>query len=80
MLVRLSRRNLETLLSKLNRTRDGTTPSNCELLKCINKNEPGRPQYVNVKAVENEEEYINHRPGPISPEDESNLNSIGDEF
>ncbi len=78
--ITLSRRNLETLPSKLNRTRSGDS-SLCTLVKCVNKDKMDEPpEYVTVTAVENDNHYMVHRPGPVADADYGNLNNIGENF
>ena len=57
----LSRRNLETLLSKLDRVRDGRM-SACTIIKYT-------PLPVEVIAVEDEVAYRDREPGDVIPED-----------
>lgn len=56
----LSRRNLLTLLSKLDRVKSGEH-SLCTIIK---------PCGTVVTAVENEVEYMNRKPGVVHPLDE----------
>lgn len=69
--VYLSRRNLETLLSKLDRVKAGDT-SQCIILKCDNRHSvyPQTMDMVMVTAVEDEDYYIDRNPGPMHPKDE----------
>lgn len=69
--VFLSRRNLLTLLSKLDRVGQGDT-SACTLIKSDNKH-PKYPQTMSsilVTAVEDAEYYTNRYPGAVLPEDD----------
>ena len=70
--VYLSRRNLLTLLSKLDRSRDNGDKSACTLLKRDTKN-PKYPQtpcdLVFVTAVEDEDYYTDREPGAVHPKD-----------
>lgn len=69
--VYLSRRNLETLLSKLDRVKAGDT-STCTIIKKDNQH-PVYPQsepMIIVTAVEDEDYYVDRKPGDIHPKDE----------
>jgi len=70
----LSRRNLETLLSKLDRVKNGEF-SHCTIVK--NETNDGKyPQTIPtiwVTAVENNEYYHDRMPGPVVQEDQENL-------
>ena len=67
----LSKRNLLTLLSKLDRQEQGQTTA-CTLIKYANPNDP----YVNsidciaVIAVPDDQFYANRNPGEVHPFDE----------
>lgn len=69
--VYLSRRNLETMLSKLDRNKQNPRNSACTLIKTDDKH-PTHPQNcpaIIVKAVEDDEYYKDRRPGTIHPSD-----------
>lgn len=69
--VYLSRRNLLTLLSKLDRQQAGEATA-CTIIKNDDKH-PKYPQSAKsiiVTAVEDEEYYTNRQPGPVHPSDE----------
>lgn len=75
--VYLSRRNLLTLLSKLNRKAKGE-PTACTLLKQDNKH-PVYPQTMSkimITALEDEEYYKDREPGPVNPIDEAAIASL----
>lgn len=69
--IYLSRRNLQTLLNKLNRQADGGT-THCTIVK----NDTTHPKYaqtmdsIMVVAVEDDEYYSERSPGAVVPEDE----------
>jgi hypothetical protein len=68
--VYLSRRNLLTLLSKLDRQRDGE-PTACTLVKNDNVH-PKYPQTmasIEITAVEDDEYYRSRHPGMVHPSD-----------
>ena len=68
--VYLSRRNLLSLLSKLDRAKAGEETEKT-LIKCDNVH-PVYPQTmkaIEVVAVENEDYYTERSPGPIHPKD-----------
>ena len=71
--IYLSRRNLEILLSKLNRQLNGEITA-CTIIKLKNKEDP--PQYqqtmneIAVTAVENDMLYTNRNPGAMLAVDE----------
>jgi hypothetical protein len=68
--VYLSRRNLEVLLSKLNRKRQGESTA-CTLIKSDNSH-PKYPQTmdeIHVTAVEDDDYYTERPPGIIHPSD-----------
>lgn len=71
--VFLSRRNLITLLSKLDRNRSGDSPpSLCTLIKRDN-NHPKYPQTIPeivVTAIEDTDYYMDREPGVVHPLDE----------
>lgn len=63
--VYLSRKNLLDLLSKLDAVKDGI-PSACAILKRDDRH-PVYPQSmpeIMVKAVEDEDYYVDRKPGP----------------
>ena len=72
--VYLSRRNLETLLSKLDRVKAGDS-SKCTLIKADTQNSkyPQTMSEIAVVAVENEDYYTDRNPGEVFPLDEQNL-------
>jgi hypothetical protein len=69
--IYLSRRNLLTLLNKLDRKKMGDE-THCTILK----RDPGHPDYpqtldeVCVTAVEDDDYYVDRSPGAIHPLDE----------
>ena len=72
--VYLSRRNLLTLLSKLDRRTNGEDTL-CAIVKNDNKNNK-YPQSMNsiiVTAVEDKDYYNDRGPGEVCPADEPNL-------
>lgn len=72
--VYLSRRNLLTLLSKLDRKAAGEMTF-CTVIKNDNKH-PKYPQSmpsISVIAVEDEEYYTDRKPGVMNPSDEQRL-------
>lgn len=66
----LSRRNLETLLSKLNRKRQGEETS-CTLIKrdTEHKKYPQTIPEIEVIAIEDGDYYTDRLPGPVHPKD-----------
>lgn len=71
--VYLTRRNLLTLLSKLDRKKNGEE-TECALIK----NDTVHPKYpctdrIYVQAVEDEEYYTDRAPGPVNPKDDPNV-------
>ena len=69
--VYLSRKNLLTLLSKLDRQKEGDSTA-CTLVKCDNTH-PVYPQshdQILVKALEDEEYYTDREPGSVHPSDD----------
>jgi hypothetical protein len=69
--VYLSRRNLLTLLSKLDRKKNGEETA-CTLLKTDNTH-PKYPQsmkIIEVTAIEDDEYYAYRNPGEVHPADE----------
>jgi hypothetical protein len=71
--VYLSRRNLLTLISKLDRNKNGET-SACTLIKCDNVH-PTYPQThpkITVVAVDDADYYIDREPGLVYPLDDPN--------
>ena len=72
--VYLTRRNLNALLMKLDRVRDGDF-SFCAIVK-LDAQHPIYPQtmpILHVCAVEDEDYYIDRKPGEMVPVDESRL-------
>lgn len=71
-IVHLSRRNLLTLLSKLDRTKRGDV-SACTIIKRDTVH-PKFPcsEVITVHAVEDEDYYTDREPGRMHPEDEPN--------
>jgi hypothetical protein len=69
--IYLSRRNLLTLLSRLDRVRDGET-SACTIIKNddIHAKYPQTMKSIYVTAIENEDYYNDRFPGPVHPKDE----------
>lgn len=73
--VVLSRRNLNILLSKLDRVKNGDA-SVCTIIKGIDPNAPEHLRNTNVIAViavEDEVLYAHRNPGPMHPKDEENV-------
>lgn len=68
--VFLSRRNLLTLLSKLDRKKVGETTA-CTLIKNRNDQDPFTQtmKSIEVTAVEDDEYYKNRLPGEVHPKD-----------
>ena len=68
----LSRKNLETLLNKLNRNKEDPGASQCTLLKCDNKHKkyPQSMPEILVTAVENDDYYTDRDAGYILPIDD----------
>lgn len=68
--IYLSRRNLQTLLNKLDRTKAGD-PSSCTLVKrdLVHPVYPCSDVTV-VTAVEDSDYYIDREPGSVNPKDE----------
>lgn len=67
----LSRRNLLTLLSKLDRKRAGEE-TKCTIIKCDTEH-PTHPQsvdYIEILAMEDEDYYIDREAGFVHPKDE----------
>jgi len=67
--VYLSRKNLLTLLSKLDRLKNGESTS-CTIIK----SDTSHPKYpcsdeIVITAIEDEEYYIDRKPGEIHPKD-----------
>jgi len=67
----LTRRNLQTLLNKLDRNRQAPGASSCTLVK----QDTVHPKYplsepILVTALEDEEYYTDREPGAVHPEDE----------
>lgn len=74
-IVYLSRRNLRTLISKLDRNKNGDD-SACTLIKCDNVH-PKYPQtmkIIQVTAVEDEDYYSDRVAGIVDPADDEKLN------
>lgn len=69
--IYLSRRNLLTLLSKLDRQRDGETTA-CTVIKFRNEKDPFTQSMdsIAVTAVEDDVYYANRNAGPMHPNDE----------
>lgn len=69
--VYLSRRNLLTLLSKLDRQASGDI-TECTIIKCDTAHEkyPQTMKELHVVAVEDEEYYTTRSPGPVFYKDE----------
>jgi hypothetical protein len=67
----LSRRNLQTLLNKLDRVADGGE-SACAIIKHDNPKDPFRPSMDEIKviAVEDNVYYVNRSPGETHPLDD----------
>lgn len=74
--VYLSRRNLLSLLSKLDRVRDGQF-SNCTLIKLDNthKKYPQTMDGIEVHAVEDADYYADRPAGEVYPLDDPRLKS-----
>ena len=72
--VFLSRRNLLTLLAKLDRTAAGD-PSSCTIVKCDNVHPvyPQTHQEIVVQAVEDADYYTDRAPGEMVEKDEQTL-------
>ena len=72
--IYLSRRNLLTLLSKLDRQAAGDATA-CGIIKSANPADPycNTIDQVVVTAVADEEFYANRQPGVMHPLDEANL-------
>ncbi len=68
----LTRRNLETLLSKLDRYAKGDSTF-CTIVKPIQEDTDGIVGNIMVTAMENEEYYIDREPGPVHPLDDPSL-------
>lgn len=64
--IRLSRRNLQTLLNKLDRNKVTPGASQCTILK-------RREGTFFVQAVEDEEYYQGEQPGPMHPIDDPDV-------
>lgn len=75
--IYLSRRNLLTLISKLNRKAKGE-PTVCTLLKQDTKHPiyPQTMKQIMVTALEDDEYYKDREPGPINPIDEAAIDSL----
>ncbi len=71
--IYLSRRNLLTLLSKLDRNGNGD-PSMCTIIKLDHTHEkyPQTMKMCVVTALEDDEYYDTRDPGPVHPKDEPN--------
>ena len=67
----LTRRNLQTLLNKLDRTASGDH-SECTIVKCDNKHPryPATMCMCYVIAVENEDYYVDRLPGDVNHKDQ----------
>ena len=70
----LSRRNLQALISKLDRVKRGEH-SECTLIKYRNPQDPRLQSMdaVSVTAVENEEYYAVRDPGELHPADDPSV-------
>jgi hypothetical protein len=73
----LSRRNLLTLLSKLDRAAKGELTA-----RTLIKHEPDNPDYPNkyeirVTAVEDSDYYISRDPDPVHPREEATIRARG---
>ena len=68
--VYLSRRNLQTLLSKLDRKKDGDDTA-CAIIKSDNKHKvyPQTMKDLIVQAIEDDEYYTDREPGVVHPKD-----------
>ena len=76
--VYLSRKNLLTLLSKLDRVKKGEE-SSCTIVKRDNQH-PVYPQtvsFISVVAVEDEDYYIDREAGEIHSKDDPNKKTQG---
>jgi len=79
--VYLSRRNLLTLLNKLDRKKAGGD-TRCTLQKHDNKH-PTYPQtmeHISVTAVEDEDYYIDRPAGTVHPSDDPSKPNIDKDF
>lgn len=68
----LTRRNLLTLLNKLDRAKREPGSTKCQIVKRDTKN-PKYPQshmFITVTAVEDEDYYEDRNPGKVHPEDD----------
>jgi len=78
--IYLSRRNLEVLLSKLDRKLNGQ-PTACTIIKYRNEDDPEEYQQtmaeVYVTAVENDDLYVRRNPGRMHPADEPPFDETG---
>ena len=74
--VYLSRRNLLTLLSKLDRNASDPDASSATILKRDNEHAtyPQSHDLIVVTAVEDAVYYVDRQPGPVHPLDERNIN------
>ena len=74
----LSKRNLLTLLSKLERLEEGQTTA-CAIVKHANTMDPycNTIDEIMVIAIPDELFYVNRAPGPMHPLDESNMQNNG---
>ena len=72
--IYLSRRNLLTLLSKLDRQAAGDATA-CAIIKSANPADPycNTIDQVTVIAIPDEKFYTNRQPGAMHPLDEANL-------
>jgi hypothetical protein len=68
--IYLSRRNLEVLLSKLDRQRQGESTA-CTLIKCDNQHRkyPQTMPEIEVVAIEDGDYYTDRLPGFMHPSD-----------
>lgn len=72
--VYLSRRNLLTLLSKLDRQKAGEyTMCTIDKMDNVHPKYPQTMERISVIALEDEEYYSNRTPGEVHPDDEANI-------
>jgi len=74
--VFLTRRNLLTLLSKLDRQKEGDITA-CTIMKCDNQHKvyPQTMRAILVTALEDEEYYTERQPGAMHPKDDPDARS-----
>ena len=72
----LTRRNLLTLLSKLDRLKAGEETL-CTIIKCdsVHPKYPQTMKQLRITALEDEEYYTTRMPGEMHPSDEPRLDS-----